>query len=138
MSDPINALEGLFARVRQGPMHRFTISQKGDFSIAEAEQILREYHIPVWGREADKEEGGFAVKQAQAAFAEYLLCRAGVPITSQLLKPEKHAGLLAKHGHTMPETWSAPMRPHSIIAKIVDGMSPPRRPDRERRKRRKR
>lgn len=84
MIDPINWLDGLFGQLLHGPMHRFTFSRQGDFTGVDVERMLQQYGVRVWGREADKEEIGLLVKESQAIWAEYLLCRAGVPLTCSL------------------------------------------------------
>jgi hypothetical protein len=121
MSDIINWLDGMIGRAMHGPMHQFTFSRKGDYSGVEVEIILRQYGIRVWGREADADEIGILVKRKQAVWAEYLLCRAGVPLTSELLDP-RNAAYRQRHAHgAMPTPWTERgIRPHTIIDHIVD------------------
>jgi hypothetical protein len=121
MSDPINWLDGLFGQLWHGPMHRLTFSRKGDFSGVEVERMLRQYGVRVWGRQADEEEIGVLVKESQALWAEYLLCRAGVPLTGKLLDPRNaHYRQVHPHG-SMPTPWSAGGTSlHSLVDHVVD------------------
>lgn len=116
MIDPINWLDGFLGQLRHGPMHRFTFSRKGDFSGVDVERMLRQYGVRVWGRSADEEEIGVLVKKSQAVWAEYLLCRAGVPLTGNLLDP-RNAHYRQHHRGAMPTPWSA----HGIgLSSVVD------------------
>ena len=117
--DLINPLDGAWGRVTQGPMHRFTFHPASGFSGAEVEKLLGQYYIPIWGREMDDpEERAFLVKRAQANWAEYLLCRAGVPLTSPLLNP-RNARFGERHD-TMPTPWqSSGIHPYSFVSATV-------------------
>lgn len=116
--DPIDAWIG---RMLHGPMHRFSFKRTNEFSGADVEMLLRRYGVRVWGREFDsKEELALLVKKSQASWAEYVLCRAGVPLTCKLVYarnakyPEKH-----KPG-SMPKKWATGgVKPHTIIDHIV-------------------
>lgn len=118
--DPIDAFIG---KLIHGPMHRFVIHRAGDFSGAEVEMLLRRYGIRIWGREANDKELALLVKQSQAVWAEYILCRAGVPLTNQLLDP-RNAGYRERHDPgTMPVPWDERgVGPHSLVDHVVDWM----------------
>lgn len=144
MTDPINALDGLLAGLTQGPLHEFSFDRRGDWAGIDAEALLRQYHIPVWERGASENEVTFKVKAKQAEWAEYILCRAGVPLTCQLLN-SKHRALLSQESST-PKAWSRGMGASSIIGHIVDAIGgkgsirtilgeTSRRPERRRRRR---
>ena len=90
--DLINPLDGVLGRTLHGPMHRFTFRADSEYSGYEVEKMLRRYGIRIWGREmAENEDRAFLVKESQAIWAEYLLCRAGIPLTCKLLDPRNES-----------------------------------------------
>jgi len=66
---------------------QIAIKRGGDFSGHDAEMELRRFHIPIWGRNFDEANLYFYVKAEQAAWAEYVLHRAGVEVTSAPIDP---------------------------------------------------
>lgn len=106
-----------------GPLHRFTYLVDCDFTLGDIDSILRSYGIRMWGREVEptSDERAFCVKRAQAIWAEYLLCRAGVPLTCELLDP-RNAYYVQKHLHgSMPQPWTkSGIGPHTFIDYAVD------------------
>lgn len=115
--DFINPLEGLFARLRHGRMFRLSYERDCGYSGAQVEKMLRRYHIPVFGREVDRsDEIAVLVKWKQARFAEYILCRAGIPLTYSLIEPSN----AVTYNGRMPKPWGKPKGAHSVIARIVD------------------
>ncbi len=123
--DLFNPLDGWLGRTRHGPMHRFRFLRTGDFSGVEVEQLMRRYGIRVWGREVtDPETISFLVKERQALWAEYLLCRAGVPLVSPLLDPRNAQPHQRHSSHAMPTPWDQRgIGPHSLIDHIVDWLN---------------
>ena len=120
--DWINPLDGLLGRLVHGPMHRFTFSTQSDFASAEIEMLMRQYGIRIWGREMrDEDEHAFLVKRRQAVWAEYLLCRAGVPLTGPLLDP-RNAQYVQRHERgSLPDPWQARgIGAHSFVDHAVD------------------
>lgn len=101
MTDPINAIDALVGRLLHGPMHKFTFTEEAGHSGYDVERLLQQYHIRCWGRAAQGKECSLLVKRRQAAWAEYLLCRAGVPLTGKLLNLA-HRGKAGK----MPPPWT--------------------------------
>lgn len=96
--DLIDPLDGLIGRMAKGPMHRIVVGQSS-FTGHDIENILRRYGIRTWGREPSAtDDMAFLVRSRQAAWAEYLLKRAGVPVLSSI--SESDAPL--RHGGTMP------------------------------------
>ena len=122
LPDLLNPIDGLMGRMTQGTMHRFEFAARGDYSGADVEMLLRQYGIPIWGREM--EDPGclaFQVRESQADWAEYLLCRAGVPLTSPLRNPA-HARWLERSGRTrtMPTPWTEQgIGPSTFVARVV-------------------
>lgn len=125
MFDLLNPLDGLLARARHGQMHRFTWPQSSDFTGIEVESILQRYGIPCWGRQVSLNPGddyGLLVKASQAVWAEHLLCKAGVPLSSQLLDP-RNAAYAERAGGTMPPAWGVPAKPKGLVGPIVAGLA---------------
>jgi hypothetical protein len=84
--------------------------------------LLRQYGIRIWGREiSDEEELAFLVKTKQAVWAEYILCRAGVPLTSKLLDPRNEQYRLRHPPGAMPKPWTERgIGPYSFVDHVVD------------------
>ena len=64
------------------------------------ESILNQYGIECSARKAATGDG-MAVRASQAEWAEYNLCAAGVPLTSELLN-EAHADVMERRAGSMP------------------------------------
>ena len=64
------------------------------------ESILNQYGIECHARKATT-GGGMAARASQAKWAEYNLCAAGVPLTSELLDPA-HADVMVRRAGSMP------------------------------------
>lgn len=91
MSGLNHLLDSLTLRAAHGNMHNFTF-RPGKFKGKDVEHLLAERGIRVFERtRLQGGELGFSVRRDQAEWAEYLLCRAGVPLTSALLNPEHDA-----------------------------------------------
>lgn len=120
--DIINPLDGLWGRSTHGPMHRFTFRADGDFSGYEIEKMLRRYGIHIWGRETDGDaERAFLVRRRQAIWAEYLLCRAGVPLTCALLDPRNEHYRRRHIPRSMPVPWTKHgVGPASFVDHVLD------------------
>ncbi len=120
--DLIDPLDGWLGRLWHGPMHRFTMLRDGGFTGTAVEKLLHQYGIRLWGRELDDpKEIAFLVKQRQAVWAEYILCRAGVPLTCKLLD-QRNAHYRQRHAPgAMPTPWAAKgIGPHSFVDHVVD------------------
>jgi hypothetical protein len=118
----VNPVDGLYARVVHGSMHRFSFATGAGVSGHQVEKMLRTYGIRIWGREMENpEERAFLVKQSQAKWAEYLLCRAGVPLTCPLLDPRNAQYAWDHAGQPMPEPWDKKgIGAHSLVDRVVD------------------
>ncbi|MFO7634329.1 MAG: hypothetical protein R6W76_17400, partial [Caldilinea sp.] len=85
--DIISPIDSLFGAARHGKMHRFAFESSSDFTGYKVEKLLRRYGVRVWGRKVSGTQRSFLVKRSQAVWAEYVLCRAGVPLLKPLLDP---------------------------------------------------
>ena len=66
---------------------RFAVPRDAGLSGWEIEKMLAEYGVSIWGRWFDSDNLYFNVKQEQANWAEYLLRRRGVAVTTALYNP---------------------------------------------------
>ena len=105
-------LDSFVVRAANGPLHQFTFRRGHGFRGRDVEMILREHGIKVFERVSlPQGELGFCVRQDQAEWSEYLLCRARVPLTSDLLDPENE--ILLNGGKSE--------RP-SLLARVLDAL----------------
>lgn len=120
--DVINWLDGAVGRLAHGPMHRFTYSIATGFRGVDVEMLLHQYGIRVWGREVvGDEELALLVKQRQAMWAEYILCRAGVPLTCKLLDKRNLQYRQQHSPGSMPTPWTERgVGPYTFVDRIVD------------------
>ena len=79
--------------------HTFTW-EPGVYTGMMIESILNQYGIEADARKAATGDG-MAVRESQAEWAEYNLCAAGVPLTSELIDPA-NAEVMARRGGSMP------------------------------------
>jgi len=103
-------------------MHRFTFATGTGFTGLEAEKLLRQYGIRIWGREMNRtDERAFLVKKSQAVWAEYVLCRAGAPLTCPLLDP-RNAEYRERHPEgSLPIPWDGEgIGAHSLVDHVTD------------------
>ncbi len=104
--DIISPIEEIFARLQHGRMHRFYYYRTSAYNGYRVEKLLRRYGIRVWGRQINGDRQSFVVKQKQAVWAEYVLCRAGVPLACELLD-QRNAEYPDQHPvDSMPIPWT--------------------------------
>lgn len=104
--DILSPVDAGLARLRHGKMHRFSFFATSGFNGYKVEKLLRQYGIRVWGRQLNGEMRSFLVKRNQAVWAEYILCRAGVPLAGELLDP-RNADYPDQHPtSSMPVPWT--------------------------------
>lgn len=123
--DWIDPIDGWLGQLLHGSMHRFHFLRQGDFTGVQVELLLRQYGVRIWGREFDDpEEFTFLVKQKQAIWAEYVMCRAGVPLTGELLDPRNDTYRQRHAPNTMPRPWSVQgIGPHTFVDHVVDWLN---------------
>ena len=63
------------------------VSRQSSWSGVKVERLLKRYGVKVWNRGLVGDDLYFRVKRRQVEWAEYLLLRAGVPVTSALVEP---------------------------------------------------
>ena len=110
-----------FGYAKHGRLHRFEVTNTPGIVF---ESILRRYRIHAYGRSIAVHDGAqlrsFHVNARQARFAEYLLLRAGLPLTSPLLDPRNAAA--ADH-EEMPAQWQEGRSLATPIEALGDAMA---------------
>ena len=104
--DIISPIDTIIGVARHGKMHRFTFDVSSGFTGYKVEKLLRRYGVRVWGRKVSGSERSFLVKNSQAVWAEYVLCRAGIPLLDPLLDPRNAQYAVAHEGEPMPPPWT--------------------------------
>ena len=105
-------MKGRVGKGRAQADHMFIWERGQGITGWDAECILRRYGVPVIGREyaARSPTVGVKVPGSQAVFAEYLLCRAGLALSTPLLNPA--------HGKmkpaAMPPAWGKPAKTRGV------------------------
>lgn len=119
--DIVSFLDALVGQTKHGKMVRLSFYVTSSFNGYKVERLLRQYGIHIWGREIDGAKRSFLVKQSQATWAEYVLCRAGVPLAYEPHDP-RNAEYPNRHPEgSMPEPWTengAP--PASLLGHFAD------------------
>ena len=86
--DGLNGILAEFAACltsRNSPTIR--VSRYSHWRGIDVERLLRRHGVKIWDRGIAGDDFYFCVKQRQVKWAEYLLLRAGVPVTSVLVEP---------------------------------------------------
>ena len=113
MIDILCALDTLSGYIRHGRLHRFTFRVA---TGAQVERILRSYGVPQYGRGILRNgDRTFLVPARQAVWAEYLLIRSDIPLTSRRINRRHKAG-------PMPQAWGVGVRHPSFVARIAKWM----------------
>ena len=63
------------------------VSRYSHWRGIDVERLLKRHGVKIWDRGIAGDDFYFCVKQRQVKWAEYLLLRAGVPVTSALVDP---------------------------------------------------
>jgi hypothetical protein len=105
--DILSPIDELIARAQFGKMHRFTFYMTSGFNGFQVEKLLRQYGVRIWGRKiVEDSQRSFIVRKRQAVWAEYVMCRAGVPLVGELLDP-RNAQYPDRHPESsLPTPWT--------------------------------
>lgn len=76
-----------FASVTSSNAPTIRVARRSSWSGIAIERLLLRHGVKVWDRGLAGDELYFCVKRRQVKWAEYLLLRAGVPVTSALVEP---------------------------------------------------
>lgn len=124
--DLINWLDGAIAEMQWGT-HEFRLDCRVGWTGYQVESLLRRYGIRTYGRLYNSnapsvDEVGFRVAKHQATWAEYLMFRAKVPITSPTFNPanERYKPQPTKAATVPPGGWG---RKPNGIGRIMDWLA---------------
>jgi hypothetical protein len=119
--DLISFFDTMYGTAKHGRMYQIEYFITSGRSGYDVELILRQYGIRVWGRQRTDITRSLLVKQSQAAWAEYVLCRAGVPVAGELIDP-RNARYAENHPDvSMPKPWKEKgVGPISFVDHLVD------------------
>lgn len=119
--DPLKWIDDALALLTNGPGHKLEWYKSSGWAGGRVERILREYGVRVYRRDYGhgRDTLGCHVRKRQAAWADYLLRRAGCPLVSPALA-RTGAG-------AMPAAWGVPAKPAGVAGWIVQMLSRPAR-----------
>lgn len=122
--DVLKMVDDAAAVSRYGRGVRLTWTRGQGFSGADVERLLRRYGVRVFARQYATKAGddfGVTVTRGQARWAEFVLRRAGVPLTSPLLD-ESNRNVRAGRG--MMRAWreDKPQKPVGLAGRLLDWM----------------
>lgn len=141
--DIVKWIDDAYCIARRGSGVKITWASGGGFYGARVEGILRKYGVRVYARQyafSKDEDLGVTVRQQQAVFADWLLRRAGVPVTSTALTNATEGEMPLAWGTGAPATGAS-----GVMADLLFGIAPTytkeerlkrERRDQERRRRR--
>lgn len=81
------------------------VSRESRWRGIDVERLLARHGIKVWDRGASGTELYFCVKRRQVKWAEYVLLRAGVPLTSALKESRNSEWAQSRLGIPIPRGW---------------------------------
>lgn len=117
--DPIKWFDDFLCLLRWGPGVKLTWAAIPGWPGGKVERILRQYGVRAYRRQysVNGSDYGLHVLPQQAAWAEYLLRRAGCPLTSPLVSQANHS---VQPGGAMPKAWGVPARPVGFAGRVID------------------
>ncbi len=81
------------------------VSRHDGHSGIEIERLLKKFGVRLWDRGATSHELYFCVKRRQVKWAEYVLLRAGIPVTSVLKESRNTEWAMRRAGIPIPQGW---------------------------------
>ena len=119
--DVFKALDDTAAISRYGRGVKLTWERGHGFSGAAVERMLRRYGVRVYARQYATKDGddfGVMVTKGQARWAENILRRAGVPLTSPLADESNRPVMPGR----MPREWrkDEPQKPVGLAGRLLD------------------
>ena len=117
--DLIKWIDDFLCLLRWGPGVKLTWVNVSGWPGGRVERILRQYGVRVYRRQysVNGSDYGLHVLPQQAMWAEYVLRKAGCPLTSPLVN---EANRRVQPGGAMPRAWGVPARPVGLAGWIVD------------------
>jgi hypothetical protein len=99
----------LAATFHNAPIIR--VSRNSSWAGIDIERLLLRHGVRIWDRGATSTELFFRVKRRQVKWAEYLLLRAGVPVTGVLVEPRNRDYADGYAPGSEPPNWAQPRTP---------------------------
>ena len=118
--DLIRWADDLLCTLRYGRGVKLAWAKAPGWSGARVEMLLRQYGVRVYRRQYAYREGdeyGVHVLPQQAQWAEYVLRKAGCPLTSPLVN---EANRRVQPGGAMPRAWGVPAKPVGLAGRVAD------------------
>lgn len=111
MFNLLDRIEGFVMGLRYRDMGRTVRIAHSDGQTGQGwEDLLRRYHVVIYGRRVTSKHLIFSVKTKQAKWAEYLLLRAGAPVETSF--DGRNAAWAARHpAGQLPPAWKDRRRP---------------------------
>ena len=106
-ADLIDRVDGWIAwirNVRRGGTVEIRVERISNLSGGQCGALLKRYHVPIAGRLVSGKFYHFQVRRQQAAWAEYILRRAGAPVATQI--DRRNIRWAARHAGP-PPAWGA-------------------------------
>ena len=118
--DPTKAMDDAIQFAKQGPSTSFTWRAAEGWHGVDVEELLSQYGVYNFCRSYRKNEMyGILVRKSQVRWAEYVLLRAGAPLTSPLRDPSNRN---VKPG-PMPTSWGNPVGRVGLAGAVQDRLS---------------
>ncbi len=99
---PLGIVTELLAAITSRNSPTIWVSRMGSWSGIDVERLLRKYGVRIGGRGATPREIYFHVARRQVKWAEYVLLRAGVTVTSVLKEGRNHEWAARHQGAPVP------------------------------------
>ena len=117
--DPLKWLDDFLAVLRWGPGVKITWAAVSGWPGGRVEKLLRGYGVRVYRRQysINGSDYGVHVLPQQAQWAEYLLRKAGCPLTSALISEKNRR---VQGGGAMPKAWGVPAKPVGLAGRVAD------------------
>jgi hypothetical protein len=127
LPDPIKWADDLRSLLAYGRGHKLEWPKDSGMTGVAVERIANRYGIKTYCRDYGhgKETRGFRVPAAQAKWADYLLRKAGVPVTGRALSKGEPG--------PMPQEWGVPARGIGLAGALLDMWDPIRTKSQQRR-----
>lgn len=101
-SGPLGIASEILACLTAHNSPTIRVSRESSWRGVDVERLLAHYGIRVWDRGASGEELYFCVKRRQVKWAEYVLNRAGVVLTSKAYEPRNAEWAEQHNGAAIP------------------------------------
>ena len=137
--DPIKAADDAAMKRKHGKGVKITWQNDGGSWSGDAvETLLVERGVYVYARQYSKKEGndyGITVRTKQAKWAEHIMRKAGIPLTSGNIDKSNAAVQPGK----VPTPWGAPVDRQGVAGRVLTALNgEPRRSERKRSRRKRR